>query len=105
MHMQTRVALIAAGLLAACAPRPDAPTQTTPGQGQPETPAPTGPSAGCTPLETRDASSASQQPAFAGQTRACGVRSDVAFDVAVVARGLNKPWSVEPLPDGSLLVT
>jgi glucose/arabinose dehydrogenase len=29
----------------------------------------------------------------------------VAFDVAVVARGLQKPWSVEPLPDGRFLVT
>ncbi|HVH11553.1 MAG TPA: PQQ-dependent sugar dehydrogenase, partial [Longimicrobium sp.] len=31
--------------------------------------------------------------------------SDVAFDVQVVAQGLEKPWAVEPLPDGSLLVT
>ncbi|MEW5927460.1 MAG: PQQ-dependent sugar dehydrogenase [Gemmatimonadota bacterium] len=59
----------------------------------------------CTPLETRDPNGEGQRPAFAGQTRACGVRSDVAFDVAVVARGLQNPWSVEPLPDGSLLVT
>ena len=59
----------------------------------------------CTPLETRAANGSGQRPAFAGQTRACGVRSNVAFDVAVVASGLQNPWSVEPLPDGSLLVT
>jgi glucose/arabinose dehydrogenase len=33
------------------------------------------------------------------------VNSNVAYDVAVVARGLQKPWSVEPLPDGRFLVT
>ena len=59
----------------------------------------------CTPIETRAANAPDQQPAFSGQTRTCGVRSDVAFDVTVVARGLAKPWAVEPLPDGALLVT
>ena len=46
-----------------------------------------------------------QRPTFAGQTRACGVTSNVAFDVVVLARGLAHPWAVEPLPDGNLLVT
>jgi glucose/arabinose dehydrogenase len=59
----------------------------------------------CTPLETRPANGEGQRPAFAGQTRACGVRSSVAFGVTVVARGLQKPWAVEPLPDGAFLVT
>ena len=63
------------------------------------------PSAPCTPLETRSPNGSDQRPAFAGQTRACGVTSNVAFDVAVVARGLSKPWAVEPLPGGDLLVT
>ena len=31
--------------------------------------------------------------------------SNVAFDVTVVATGLEKPWAVEPLPSGDLLVT
>ncbi len=59
----------------------------------------------CAPLETRAANAPDQRPAFAGQTRACGVRSGVAFDVTVVARGLRNPWAVEPLPDGALLVS
>ena len=59
----------------------------------------------CTPLETRQPNAPNQQPAFEGQTRACGVVSDVSFDVAVVARGLEHPWAVEPLPGGDLLVT
>jgi aldose sugar dehydrogenase len=61
--------------------------------------------AGCTPLETRSPNAEGQQPAFAGQTRTCGVQSNVAFDVVVLARGLVKPWAVEPLPGGDLLVT
>jgi len=61
--------------------------------------------AGCTPLETREPNGADQRPAFPGQTRACGIRSNVAFDVAVVATGLVHPWAVEPLPGGDLLVT
>lgn len=59
----------------------------------------------CVPLETRDANAPDQRPAFAGQTRACGIRSNTALDVTVVARGLDHPWAVEPLPGGDLLVT
>ncbi len=59
----------------------------------------------CTPLETRAPNARDQQPAFTGQTRTCGVKSNVAFDVTVVATGLEKPWSVEPLPGGDFLVT
>jgi len=29
----------------------------------------------------------------------------VAFDVTVLAKGLDKPWAVEPLPNGDLLIT
>lgn len=64
---------------------------------------PTGQS--CVALETRDANAPDQRPAFAGQTRACGIRNGTALDVTVVARGLDHPWSVEPLPGGDLLVT
>ena len=59
----------------------------------------------CPPLETRAPNVPSQRPASAGQTRACGVTSNVAFDVVVLAKGLEHPWAVEPLADGSLLVT
>lgn len=59
----------------------------------------------CQPLEAREPNAPAQSPAFPAQTRACPARSDVAFDVVVVAKGLEKPWAVEPLPDGSLLVT
>jgi glucose/arabinose dehydrogenase len=59
----------------------------------------------CAPLETRTANAPEQKPAFAGQTRACGVKSGVAFDVIVLAKGLERPWAVEPLPGGDFLVT
>ena len=45
------------------------------------------------------------QPAFPGQTRAPGVRSDVAIDIQVVASGLRNPWAFELMPDGRFLVT
>lgn len=61
--------------------------------------------ADCPPLETRAPNATDQRPAFPGQTRACAIQSDVAFDVVVLARGLVYPWAVEPLPGGDLLVT
>jgi glucose/arabinose dehydrogenase len=64
-----------------------------------------GAAADCPPLETRETNAPDQGPAFAGQTRACRVKSNVAFEVVVLAKGLEHPWAVEPLPDGSLLVT
>ncbi len=65
----------------------------------------TGAAAQCKPLETRAPNAEGQKPAFAGQNRACGVDSRVAFDVTVVAKGLERPWAVEPLPGGDFLVT
>ncbi|HEX4935122.1 MAG TPA: PQQ-dependent sugar dehydrogenase, partial [Gemmatimonadaceae bacterium] len=59
----------------------------------------------CKPLETRSPNASSQKPSFQGQTRACAIDSKVAFRVEVVAKGLDKPWSVEPMPGGDVLVT
>jgi len=59
----------------------------------------------CTPLETRKPTASGQRSALSGQTRACGVKSNVAIDVVVLAKGLEHPWAVEPLPGGDLLVT
>ncbi|HEX2486088.1 MAG TPA: PQQ-dependent sugar dehydrogenase [Myxococcota bacterium] len=59
----------------------------------------------CKPLETREPNAPEQRPSFPGQTRACAVKSSVAFEVTVLTRELESPWAVEPLPDGRLLVT
>jgi glucose/arabinose dehydrogenase len=59
----------------------------------------------CEPLETRAPNASDQRPASPGQTRVCGVKSNVAFDVVVLAKGLEHPWAVEPLLQGDLLVT
>ena len=59
----------------------------------------------CAALDKRPPNAEGQQREFPGQTRACASSSDVAFDVVVLAKGLEHPWSVEPLPGGDLLIT
>lgn len=86
------------------AARPQAVASTTAPESVPAANAATE-AAKCKPLETREASAPDQRPAFPGQTRACAVRSNVAYDVVVLAKGLERPWAVEPLPGGDLLVT
>jgi aldose sugar dehydrogenase len=91
--------ILLAGVAAGCnqpsAQQPDRSTVATSGAGEGR----------CASVETREANAPEQQPAFAGQTRACATPSDVAFDVVVLARGLQHPWAVEPLPGGDLLLT
>jgi aldose sugar dehydrogenase len=69
------------------------------------TPAASSTAQGCTPLETRSPNAAGQKPAVEGQTRGCGLRNSSSVTVTVVARGLDHPWSVEPLANGDFLVT
>jgi aldose sugar dehydrogenase len=61
--------------------------------------------ADCRPVEQGRPQAPTQQPAFAGQTRACAAPRSAPVAVDVLARGLDHPWAVEPLPDGALLIT
>ncbi|MBX3268178.1 MAG: PQQ-dependent sugar dehydrogenase [Acidobacteria bacterium] len=91
VHFVTAMAASVIFAATACAQKPDTRTGES--------------GRGCEPLETRTANSPEQKPAFAGQTRACGVKTAAAIEVTVLAKGLDRPWAVEPLPDGSFLVT
>ena len=89
--------------VAACSPRPGEPSPDAVPPAVAE--AAGGSSAPCRPLETRRANAPDQRPALSGQTRACAVSSNVPLEVVVLARGLDHPWAVEPLPGGDVLVT
>lgn len=102
---RTTIARLSILLLAAaaCAPRPgETPAGATGAAG--DSAATQGAATGA-PLETRPPTAADQRPAVAGQTRGPSVTSNVAFDVTVLAKGIEKPWALEPLPDGDFLVT
>ena len=86
----------------ACSQRAGTPADRSASQASTDSASPSG---SCTPLETRAANALDQRPAFAGQTRGCGIKSNVAYDVTLLAKGLEHPWAVEPLPSGDLLVT
>lgn len=103
-YFLTLILLLTAAAATACAQNP----QNTPPAAKPSpgnTAATANNNAACKPLETRTANVPEQKPAFAGQTRACEAKSNVQFDVTVLAKGLEKPWAVEPLPGGDLLIT
>jgi len=84
----------AAFLLAAALAAVQVPTSAAPGR----------PGA-CPALETCAPNAPEQKPGFEGQTCACEVKSNVAFDAIVLAKGLANPWAVEPLPGSDVLVT
>jgi glucose/arabinose dehydrogenase len=56
-------------------------------------------------VESRPANGQGQTPAFAGQTRAPGVTTDVKMTASVVVAGLEHPWGLALMPDGRWLVT
>ncbi len=56
------------------------------------------------PVETKQPNT-NYKPAFAGQTRIAGVKTQTPIDVKVLNSGLTKPWGITSLPDGRFLIT
>jgi len=100
--MKTPLALILAMIFpmadTACAQTPpaQAPAEQKAGQTAPPD---------CKQVSLGEPNTPEQKPAFPDQTRACAVETSVPLAVTVVAKGLNTPWAVEPLPDGNFLIT
>jgi glucose/arabinose dehydrogenase len=55
--------------------------------------------------ETRAPNAEWQTPAFEGQTRAPRPKQSASWSLETVAEGLERPWAIELLPDGAMLVT
>ncbi len=45
------------------------------------------------------------KPAFAGQTRVMGYKTQTEYKVDVISHNLGKPWGIAQLPDGNFLIT
>ena len=56
-------------------------------------------------VDRRPPNGRNQTPAFPGQTDAPEHKSNVAFDVVTVVKGLENPWALAFLPNGKMLVT
>lgn len=56
------------------------------------------------PVETRKPN-ADYKPAFEGQTRIAGMKTEAEYHVSVLSRNLKEPWGITALPDGRLLIT
>ena len=57
------------------------------------------------PVETRAPNSPQYKPAFQGQTRVAGVKTQAALDAKVLTDKLVNPWGIVSLPDGRFLIT
>lgn len=60
---------------------------------------------GAQDFNARPPNAAGQQPAFENQTRAPVIAQDIRLSRDVVTAGLESPWGMDQLPDGSWLIT
>ena len=51
------------------------------------------------------APNSSYKPAFSGQTRATGMKSDFKYKVVILDKSLQFPWGVDNLPNGKLIIS
>jgi glucose/arabinose dehydrogenase len=57
------------------------------------------------PVETREANSPKNKPAFVGQTRVNGVKTASKYNFKVLTEKLSSPWGITSFTDGRLLIT
>ena len=57
------------------------------------------------PLVETEKPNSDYKPAFAGQTRVMGYKTQTPYKVDVINHNLGKPWGIEQLPDGNFLIT
>ena len=56
-------------------------------------------------VETNPKVAVHQPPAFAGQTRVKAVKTGATFKVSILTKNLSRPWGLDFLPDGRLVVS
>mgnify|MGYP001051241265 CR=1 FL=1 len=56
------------------------------------------------PVETEKPNT-NYKPAFEGQTRIAGVKTNAPYEVTIISDKLSSPWAVTSLPDGRLAIT
>ena len=57
------------------------------------------------PLVETEKPNSDYKPAFAGQTRVMGYKTQTPYKVDVINHKLGKPWGISQLPDGNFLIT
>lgn len=70
-----------------------------------ETAQPQEPEAGTLPPVETQKPNTDYKPAFEGQTRIGGVKTETPYEAKVIASNLSSPWAVTALPDGRLVIT
>lgn len=58
------------------------------------------------PVETLPPNTPEYKPAFEGQTRIAGIKTDpTTYSTKIITQKLSKPWSIAAMPDGRFLIT
>lgn len=70
-----------------------------------ETAQPQEPEAGTLPPVETQKPNTDYKPAFEGQTRIGGLKTETPYEAKVIASNLSSPWAVTALPDGRLVIT
>lgn len=63
------------------------------------------PEAGTLPPVETQKPNVDYKPAFEGQTRIAGVKTETPYEAKVISTDLKNPWAVTALPDGRLIIT